>query len=489
MWAEKELASEVARSQTWRQRAEDRTARIQLLEERIAESKARPNPGVFRSLVSAGRNMLRGKKTVATPKAPATAPAPDQGPDEQPAPADHRSLRDRPPSYPTILVAALGKPALPFLEEFDSINLETDLDAMYVADFVFATTSALSACPAAAAAALAEWVRTAGRQSLVVWCDEPASASAIVDGADLLLSDDPGASELDMTIFSPGVERIGRTDGMEPNGGEPNIRSVVAARQAYRTEAPQVRAAHLLQLLGIAVSNCTPEVGALLVTNKPDFVLNGVESILAQRNVEVMVVVVLHGDQEMFGGVRDSLDRMLSGKRSVVIELDAASTLGEGLNQAAAACSSPVLAKFDDDDWYGPHYLEDALIALDCSQADMVGKARYFVEIEHEGDVFLVNGPEESFSDHLIGSSLVFRRSLWEKVPFPHRPSRVDSIFLRGVRAVGAKIYSNSRFEHGVRRRAAGHTWQVDAAHFAARGTRVGSSFLDVQIDAEEPAS
>jgi hypothetical protein len=116
------------------------------------------------------------------------------------------------------------------------------------------------------------------------------------------------------------------------------------------------------------------------------------------------------------------------------------------------------------------------------SGADVVGKASYHVEFEESRDVFLVAGPEEAFTNHVIGSSLVFSRALWEEVPFPHRPSRVDSIFLRGVRASNKAIYSTSRFDFAVRRRASGHTWEVDPAHFAARGNRVGSSLEDAAI-------
>jgi hypothetical protein len=259
--------------------------------------------------------------------------------------------------------------------------------------------------------------------------------------------------------------------------------SLSARRRSHRDYASYVRASAFLDVVGLSVPDRRPEVGALLITNKPHLLGAALEAILRQAHVSVFPVVGIHGDGHVFEEFGAAAAELLAGRPGAIMHFEPETTLGEALNRAATACSSPILAKFDDDDWYGPHYLEDALAALRYSGADLVGKGRYFVEIEQEGVTYLVDGPEESYSDHVIGSSMVFRRRLWEDVPFPHRPSRVDSIFLRGARIAGASIYSSSRFEFGVRRMADGHTWEVDPAHFAARGTRVGRMLVEVEVD------
>lgn len=493
-WAEKELVKETDRVQVWRQRAEDRTARIRLLEERIAGLATQPPGSPGGSLLAAGRRVLR--RLIPDTKRAGVELFEDDAVPTDVAFADPIDAIVRRPAYPFIKTAALGGSDLPFLREFDTVDLASDPDALYDADLVFVATANLVNCDAELSAALIEWTAVPARQPLVIWNDAPASAEIgpIIESADLCLVE-PDGSAGDCTKFSSGFDpllggpsvvtppdRIDETAGSDVHGQH----ALAAKRVLYRSDASSERAAELLTMLGIDAPDPTPEIGALLITNKPEFVLGAVELILGQLNVRVFLVVGLHGDTAHFDGIRQQMTESLRRHPSRILEFDTDLTLGECLNRAAASCASPILAKFDDDDWYGPHYLEDALTSLKYSQADLVGKARYFVEIEESGDVYLVDGPEESFANHLIGSSLVFRRSLWEEVPFPHRPSRVDSIFLRGVRAVGAKIYSNSRYEFGVRRRRGEHTWVVDPAHFAARGTRIGSTFADIVVDVDD---
>jgi hypothetical protein len=266
-------------------------------------------------------------------------------------------------------------------------------------------------------------------------------------------------------------------------GDEERLRRLACAsvREAYRFDTAAKRAAALLELAGVPAPAASPQVAALLVSNKPDFVVNAAALMAKQRNVDLHLVIGLHGRPNAFSAAREELGSRLAGISFELLSFDAEMPLGECLNGAAASCSSPLLAKVDDDDVYGEHYLEDAVAAMEYSNADVVGKARYFVHLQETNEVFLVDGPEEDFTGHVIGSSMLIRRSLWERVRFPMRPSRVDSLFLRGVRAAGARVYSNHHFEFGVVRRSTGHTWEVDPGHFAARGSLVGRSYADVE--------
>lgn len=75
---------------------------------------------------------------------------------------------------------------------------------------------------------------------------------------------------------------------------------------------------------------------------------------------------------------------------------------------------------------------------------------------------------------YVPGASFVMPRCTWERVPFPHRRSRVDSTFVRGLRARDMAIWSSSRFELVIRRSEKGHTWSVSDDLLQARSEIVG---------------
>ena len=68
-----------------------------------------------------------------------------------------------------------------------------------------------------------------------------------------------------------------------------------------------------------------------------------------------------------------------------VLHAPSTQSLGACLNQLVAAASGEVVAKMDDDDLYGPHYLSDQLHALDYSGAALVGKQAHHMYLEAPG--------------------------------------------------------------------------------------------------------
>lgn len=101
-------------------------------------------------------------------------------------------------------------------------------------------------------------------------------------------------------------------------------------------------------------------------------------------------------------------------------------SLGAKLNHGIAAAAGDVLAKWDDDDWYGPTYLETALAALDdCPAGEGLVLWDCFL-------VYLARSGRLLFSGHghKAGPTLCFERAVWEAAPFRDLPHSVDSWFL-----------------------------------------------------------
>ena len=65
-----------------------------------------------------------------------------------------------------------------------------------------------------------------------------------------------------------------------------------------------------------------------------------------------------------------------------IVEVPADVPFGEALNRGAARASGRFVAKWDDDDWYGPEHLADLVLAADYSGADLVGSAHQLTYLE-----------------------------------------------------------------------------------------------------------
>ncbi|BCU81237.1 glycosyl transferase [Polycladomyces abyssicola] len=145
-------------------------------------------------------------------------------------------------------------------------------------------------------------------------------------------------------------------------------------------------------------------------------------------------------------------------------------TLGACLNFGITKARYSFIAKFDDDDYYAPKYLSQAVHALKTTNASMVGKGAtvtYFENIKtlairkpHHESKFLneiqMPGP------HLGGGTMVFKKNVYPYVKFPNRTLCEDIIFQQRLRMKGYKIYSTDRYYYvSIRRKNKHtHTWK-----------------------------
>jgi glycosyltransferase involved in cell wall biosynthesis len=116
-------------------------------------------------------------------------------------------------------------------------------------------------------------------------------------------------------------------------------------------------------------------------------------------------------------------------------------------------------AMFDDDDYYGPGYLEEVAQAL-CKGADVVGKAALFVRVQ-AGLRAVLGGPEHMWCRSLFpGCTLAG----WADTAceFPDRRVGEDSAWLLAMIAQGAQMWAGSRFGFCYDRSGVDHALQVE---------------------------
>lgn len=260
--------------------------------------------------------------------------------------------------------------------------------------------------------------------------------------------------------------------------GELRDRSVhLAQREIWRKHTYTHRAQQLLdavaQLTGrqLVGERQQPTVSVLAPTNRPEQLPHLMRQV-AQQTVRAQLVVLTHGFE-----LTDTEFAQLTEDAGLVdarkLSASAETSLGECLNLLVAAADGQILAKMDDDDFYGQHYLEDQLHALDFSRADVVGKQAYYMHLAGSKATVLRAGEREHrFTDFLAGPTLTARREVFEAHPFEAVNTGEDTAFLERVVASGGCIYAADRFNFVQVRRAPGagseHTWRVSDAEILA---------------------
>src|SRR5699024_731848 len=146
------------------------------------------------------------------------------------------------------------------------------------------------------------------------------------------------------------------------------------------------------------------------------------------------------------------------------ISADSEESLGNCLNLAIDSSNYDVITKIDDDDYYLSYYLYDQWLAMQYSEADVVGKSDGYYYFE-EDDLTARRNINRYFKyDHFVmGATIMAKGKLMRRFKFSDLPKAVDSDFLRRINEKGKKIYIGHPFEMCVFRAAnnEGHTWKV----------------------------
>jgi len=214
-------------------------------------------------------------------------------------------------------------------------------------------------------------------------------------------------------------------------------------------------------------------VSAIVPTNRRHELDNVLYNLGRQEHENLELVLVLHGLTLDHGDLKERATA--AGVRHLtIVEAAGTESLGSCMNLGLAASSGEYVAKMDDDNHYGAHYLGDLLDAFDTSGAGIVGKWAHYVWLRSTGAVVLrYPDAEHTYQQRIQGGSMLFRRDVLEELRFSDLPRGVDTDILDRAVAAGVKIWSGDRFNYvsirGTDRSA--HTWTVaDAAFLTATG-------------------
>ncbi len=244
----------------------------------------------------------------------------------------------------------------------------------------------------------------------------------------------------------------------------------LAQRRIWAEHTYTHRAMTVMDSLGLDYAQPFPtSVSAVVSTNRPDHLGEVLRTHAAQLHRDKELVLVAHG----FAAPADLRARAAQAgvEHLQIVEVDSALPLGVCLNRGVQAASGDVIAKMDDDDVYGAHYLGDQLAALRYSNADLVGKQAHYLHIRGR-DIVICRFPEREhrFTDLVMGPTLMTHRSTLLDNPFAERTLGEDTELQQRLVASGARIYSADRFNFVQVRGDHAHTWSVDDSHLLANG-------------------
>ncbi|MFK5690574.1 glycosyltransferase [Ornithinimicrobium sp. LYQ92] len=210
----------------------------------------------------------------------------------------------------------------------------------------------------------------------------------------------------------------------------------------------------------------------LVATNRPDQFTTIVDNIARQQVILDEVLILLDG----FSVSEDEVDllRALPNVRSFrLLAGDPEQALGVKLQELVTASTSGFLLRMDDDDYYGPNYVEDLRNAWRFSGADLVGKEASYLFFEARGATYLtIPHREHIYTDFVRGATFAGPRETFERVGYAARTQGEDSDFLRRVKEHGGTVYAADRFNFVANRAAdkSRHTWGASDLHLASTG-------------------
>jgi hypothetical protein len=152
-----------------------------------------------------------------------------------------------------------------------------------------------------------------------------------------------------------------------------------------------------------------------------------------QRYPDCRLLIVFDGP----GTVRDLLP--VGDSRIECIELSGDRSLGQKFNACVRLAETDWIALWADDDWHAADRLDVLMGHRDAG--DVIGASwALFRELVAPGDTWIYRAPDP-LQGNLVGGTLVFKRAVWERTPFPDRPSGVDTVWQWDAHKAGAAFF------------------------------------------------
>jgi len=236
-------------------------------------------------------------------------------------------------------------------------------------------------------------------------------------------------------------------------------------RKVMKEHTYEKRLDYILETMGIGQddSGVTKKgVSIITCTNKLIYMDNIFANYDRQQYEDKELIIILNNDRL---DIKEWTEEARKHDNVTVYRVDEKEPLGACLNYGIEKARFDYISKFDNDDYYGPAFLEDLMNAFEYTDADIVGKCAGYMYFER-GGILALNAEEKEhcYTHYVLGSAIIIKREVFDRVPWPtDGVSGEDTEFLRQSVKNGFKIYSADRFNYAYVRRSSPelHTWKI----------------------------
>ncbi|WP_208749030.1 hypothetical protein [Arthrobacter sp. PM3] len=240
-----------------------------------------------------------------------------------------------------------------------------------------------------------------------------------------------------------------------------------AHRAAYRGHGNRNVLSLLLNAAGHGTRhNARPTISVLIPSKRPEFISNAIEQLRRQSWKSIQPIFGFHGFTLRDISVQDRNE--LSSMSALVHETAADSVFGDLMNTMTEMADGSLIAKMDDDDWYGEHHLEDLLHAHEYSRAILVGSGVRFIYLSG-ADITVRRALTQSYryGGHPGGPTILLARDDLRSVGNWATVSRgIDTALTNAIAAAGGSVYQGNPLNFLFNKRDSGHTWNATSEYF-----------------------
>ena len=194
---------------------------------------------------------------------------------------------------------------------------------------------------------------------------------------------------------------------------------------------------------------------------RSDFVARSIRYFQQQDYPALELIIVYEQASDLPAGIDDPRIRC--------IRVPARTSIGAKRNEAVGVACGELIAHWDDDDWYGAQRLSRQVAPILHNLADVTGlndmlfMARPLAEFWASSRALF----RQMFVENVSGGTLVFRRSLWERLGrYPNTSLREDADFLLRILRGGARLCRISGRSLCIYVRHDGNTWKFKEGHY-----------------------
>ncbi len=172
------------------------------------------------------------------------------------------------------------------------------------------------------------------------------------------------------------------------------------------------------------------------------FVPLAIRYFLAQTYAERELIVVDDGDDRVADLIPDD-------PRIRYVAIEPGLTLGAKRNLACDLARGSVIIHWDDDDWSAPYRISYQRAELERQRAELGLISRTYYLHPATASAWLHIYPLTVRANR-AGGTLCYRRSLWERSPFPAIQLGEDTVFVVQARGARRAILLDPRFYVGI---------------------------------------